>query len=71
MKRAVATITVYISGETNEQLIDEAQKIVEEINAKIYRSASVDKIHVATVDNTGLLGVNEIDLSKIIKNEKI
>lgn len=47
MKRGVATITIYVYGETEKHLVDQSKHIAESINTEISREceASVEKIH--------------------------
>lgn len=70
MKRGVATITVYVNGETNQELYNEARKIAKTINNKFDCRASVETLHDAPFGKIGS-EIKEIDLTNLNHNEKI
>lgn len=53
MKRGVATITVYVYGETDEDLIKQGKEIAEGINLIYDGRAEMETLHQATSGKIG------------------
>lgn len=47
MKRGIATITVYVYGDNNQELYDEANKMCKQLNDQHDCRAGVEKLHDA------------------------
>ena len=64
MKRAIATITIYVYGETQQEQFDEAKKISKEINSSYDCNASVEQLFDAPHGSFGK-EIKEINLNKL------
>jgi len=64
MKRAIATITVYVYGDTEQEMYDQANKLAHEIKGEIYCNPKVEKLHNAPFGSYGE-EITEIDLNKL------
>lgn len=53
MKRAIATITVYVYGETEQEQFDKAKEIAKKINLIEDCNASVEQLHSAPFGSIG------------------
>jgi predicted translin family RNA/ssDNA-binding protein len=64
MKRAIATITVYVYGETEQEQFDNAKQIAQKINREC--NATVEKLHSAPFGSTWH-EIKEINLENLKK----
>lgn len=70
MKRGIATITIFVNGENNQELLNEARKVAKSINNKFDCRASVETLHDAPFGKIGS-EIKQIDLSNLDHNEKL
>lgn len=61
MKRAIATITVYVHGEDEKEMFDNAQRLAQALNQIEDCQAEVEELHEKPF---GALEVTPIDISK-------
>lgn len=64
MKRAVATITIYVHGETQQEQFDQAKKIAKEINSSYDCNANVEQLFDAPYGSF-VKEIKEINLTKL------
>lgn len=62
MRRGIATITIYVSGENDQEMYDDAKMISEKMNHLFDCRATVDKLHSSPF---GKLDVKEIDFKDL------
>ena len=64
MKRGIATITVYVYGDNDQELMNDAKNICRTINAHQDTRAGVEKLHNAPFGSYGD-EITEIDITKL------
>jgi len=62
-KRGIATITIYVYGDTDQDKFNDGQEIVKHINDKFDCRATIEQLHNAPFGEIG--SAKEIDLNTI------